>query len=317
MFRVLSLSALLLLTAQSGLAVAATPTGWAPLLEPFALATLLQQDPAIRILQVTGSFARGHIPGALASPYNDWRGPIENPGALHDLATFTALLQRLGIDAATPVVVVHAGSTPADMGAATRVYWTLKSLGVETLAVLNGGLQAWRDAGLPEATEEVTITPSQYVPDWHAQWRVTTEEVEALVRSGDASLFDARAPDYFTGAQFSFGRPGTIRGASNLFYESWFDGVRLKPLDALRSIYAEQGLPDSPVIVSFCNTGHWSSINWFITSELLGVSNSRLYAESMAEWSMAYRPMDNHPGRISIYTRMTLDWLQQMFSAES
>ncbi|MEX2132092.1 MAG: rhodanese-like domain-containing protein, partial [Pseudohongiellaceae bacterium] len=293
------------------------PQGWRPLLEPAELATLLQQAPEIRVLQVTGNFARGHLPGAVESSYASWRGPIENPGALPDLSTLTQLVQNLGIEVSTPVVVVHAGSTPADMGSATRVYWTLKSLGVMDVAVINGGLQAWRDQGLPLSTESAEVFPSDFMPRWNEQWRVTTAEVEALVESGEARLIDSRPPAFFQGLQSSFGRPGTIKGASNLTYESWFDGDRLRTVDELRAIYAAHGSIESPITVNFCNTGHWSSISWFVMSELLQVSNTRLYAESIAEWSQRYRPMDNQPGRLSIYGKLTRDWLQSLINRDS
>ena len=62
-------------------------------------------------------------------------------------------MQSLGIDAATPVVVVYEGSNSTDFGAAARVYWTLKAAGVKNLSILNGGVKAWRAANLPLTTE--------------------------------------------------------------------------------------------------------------------------------------------------------------------
>jgi thiosulfate/3-mercaptopyruvate sulfurtransferase len=50
-------------------------------------------------------------------------------------------------------------------------------------------------------------------------------------------------------------------------------------------------------MVSFCNTGHWAAINWFVLSEVLGQSGVQLYPGSMVEWSRAGLPMDHVPGR--------------------
>ena len=53
-------------------------------------------------------------------------------------------------------------------------------------------------------------------------------------------------------------------------------------------------------IVSFCNTGHWAAINWFVLSEVAGQSGARMYPGSMVEWSQApgaSAAMDNVPGR--------------------
>ncbi|MFM1896794.1 MAG: hypothetical protein RLZZ385_1868 [Pseudomonadota bacterium] len=294
----------------------AAPAGWMPLLEPRAAADILARSPEVRVIQVTGNYGRAHMPGALDSPYALWRGPQDNPGALPDLVSFTALLQGLGIDAVTPVLVVHEGANPADMGAATRVYWTLKSLGVRDLAVLNGGLDAWRAAGLPVSNEPVRVLPSTYVPAWRGDWRVSTADVEQLVAAGGARLIDARPPSFFRGFRATVGKPGTIRGAGNLTYESWFAGDRLKPVDELAALHLSYGVPAAPVTVSFCNTGHWASINWFVMSELLAVPNTRLYAESVAEWSQAERPMDNQPNRGRVYRELTSQWLKGLFDEE-
>lgn len=286
---------------------------WKPLLEPDELAQALEQDSDIRVLQVTGSFARGHVPGAVNSPYNNWRGPIENPGSLPSLEVLTGLVQSLGIEGSSPVVVMHAGTTPADMGAATRVYWSLKSLGVARVAVVNGGLQAWQAQGLPVSTEETAVVPSTWQPRWDNRWYASTADVEALVDSGKVRLMDARPQDFFAGLRSSFGRPGTIRGAANVNYETLFAGNRLLDTAQLGGLLGSSGPTSAAVHVAFCNTGHWSSINWFVMSEVLGVENVRLYAESMAEWSQSYRPMDNGPGRLAIYAKLTRDWLDSLF----
>ena len=141
LMRSLAGTAALVMAGSVGTAVAA-PEGWQPLLEPAALDAILEQDGDVRVVRLTGEYDAGHIPGAVSIPYGQFRGPGANPGQLPDLDQLTGLLQEAGIGAGTPVVLVHAGQSAPDMGAATRVYWTLKSLGVQDLAVLNGGFQA-------------------------------------------------------------------------------------------------------------------------------------------------------------------------------
>ena len=290
----------------------AAPAGWQPLLEPEELAAILDIAPDVRVIRVTGNHGRGHIPGSIESPYADWRGTGRNPGQLRNLDEYTALLQRLGITDSTPVAVVHQGSDPADLGAASRVYWTLKSLGVIDVALINGGFQAWRQADFPISTEDELVTASSYQPAWHDQWRVTTQQVEELVQSGDANLIDARPVSFYRGLRATLGKPGTIQGAGNIEYESWFDGDRLQSQESLSQILSDFGELNSPVTVSFCNTGHWASINWFVMSELLQVENTRLYAESVAEWSEVDRPMDNQVGRMRIYSDLTSRWFKDL-----
>lgn len=301
--------------AFSGAAGAAEPI-LSPLMEPTELAALLAGEGVepIRLVQVSGDPAVGMIPGAIPAPYAAWLGPAENPGALPDVAALRALVQGLGVDADTPVVVVHAGSDPTDMGTATRVYWTLKSLGVENLAVLNGGVTAWRAAGLPTTTEAAAVAPSDYAPDLSNAWRVTTEDVREIVASGDGPrLVDARPTGFFEGLAWTVARPGTIAGAESFAFETWFDGDRLRDRDALRELAAESGFADAPALVFFCTTGHWASINWFVLSEIALIPDVRLYAESMAEWTQAGGALDNAPGRLTYYYRVTQKWIEETF----
>lgn len=296
-------------------AFAEAPEGWSPLLEPAALSTLLDEyGDDIRVVQITGEYDEGHIPGSGWSPYATWRSDMPNPGALRDLPHWERALQELGIETDTPVVVVHAGRDATDMGAAARVYWTLKSLGVEDLALLNGGLAAWNAAGLPTDRAEAAFFPSDYTAQWSDEWRATTDEVVALSQNNEAQLLDARPADFFTGLTWSVAAPGTIHGAENIEYSSFFDGTRMVGADAVRAAAEAAGYTQGTVAVSFCNTGHWAAINWFALSELAGYDDLRLYAESMAEYSTDdARPLDHAPNRLQYAWRATTRFVSGLF----
>lgn len=310
----LRISAIALAAALPGAALAEAPEGWAPLLQPSELAEILDSaEQDVRIIRISGDYAAGHIPGAVQSAYGDWRGPSENPGALRDIEHFRDLVQSLGVSAQTPVVVVHQGANPTDMGTAARVYWTLKSLGVEDLALLNGGFAAWQAADLPVSTDTPEIARTDYAPEFDNTWRITTAEVEQAVEAGDARLIDARPEGFFEGLTWSIANPGTIPGAGNLTYDVWFEGNDMVGPEGAARIAAEYDQTDAPMTVSFCNTGHWAAINWFALSELAEVDNTRLYAESMAEWTAGDHELMNEPGRMTYYWRSTTRWLGDLF----
>lgn len=313
MTRVLRNSVAVLAIAGAPATALAAPEGWAPLLAPAELAGMLEQNAGIRVVHVSGDTANGVIPGAVITDYGDWRGPSDNPGALRDVAAFEAEAQRLGITADTPVAVVHAGTGPTDMGTAARVYWTLKSMGVTDLALVNGGFAAWRAADLPVAEAPADVDASDFDAQWSEEWRVTTAEVENLVENGEGNLVDARPSGFFEGLTWSIARPGTILGSDHMTYDVWFNGDTMVDADRAREIAAEQGQTEAPLTVSFCNTGHWASINWFALSELAGVDNTRLYAESMAEWTQQDRPLQNEPGRVTYYWESTKRWVGGLF----
>jgi thiosulfate/3-mercaptopyruvate sulfurtransferase len=310
-FRTLMLAAALALGA---LPVLAAPSGWKPLLEPEGLAAILEAAPEMRVIQVSGDPDEGRIPGSLFSAYADWRGPAENPGQLPETPALQTVVQSLGLTADTPVVVIHEGSGTTDMGSATRVYWTLKSLGVADVAVLNGGLAGWKAAGLPVGPGAASAAPSAFAPDLSDRWRITTAEIKSLIADGGAAqLIDARPSGFFEGLIWNVARPGTVRGAASLPFETWFDGNRMIAPEAAAAIARENDLGATPLTVSFCNTGHWASINWFVMSELAGIEDVRLYAESMAEWAHEGGALDNAPHRVTLYWQMTRDWLNTIF----
>ncbi|MDO9521271.1 MAG: rhodanese-like domain-containing protein [Pseudohongiella sp.] len=293
----------------------AQSTAWSVLLEAAELSELLASNSSVRVIHVTGNFAEGHIPGAADAPYARFRGPQTNAGQLPSMQNLTLLLQTLGIEANTPVVIVHQGSNASDMGAATRVYWTLKSLGVQQLALLNGGFAAWREQQLPVSTVPSFISASGYQPGWNSAWQISAPALEQVLESPAMNLIDSRPASFYTGQQSVAVRPGTIRGADNLSYDTWFDNNRLKPLHELDVLFASKLPAQRDSLVTFCNTGHWASINWFVISELAGVPNTRMYAESVVDWAQSNRPMDNQPGRLSHYWSLTQEWMRSLTSA--
>ncbi len=293
----------------------AAPQGWTPLLEPAQLSNILAASPEVTLLQVTGDYAAGHVPGALDAPYAAFRGPASNPGELPSLAALTGVVRRLGLTEQTPVVVIHSGVNAADFGAAARVYWTLKSLGIKDLALLNGGFAGWQDARLPVSTVAADAHPSDFTPQWNDAWRATTAQVEALVEDKSARLIDARPTEFFEGLQASSARPGTIRGAGNLSFTQFFEGNRVRAPDQVAQILSSHTPNVAPMTVTFCNTGHQAAVDWFILSELQGVPNTRLYAESMTAWTLEDRPMDHQPNRLRHYWHMTRTWVLGMLGA--
>ena len=93
-----------------------------------------------------------HIPGSVHSDYDKagWRVTRNNvPFMVPTAPELEKLIGDLGIDENSHVVVVPAGVNVLDFGSAARAYWTLKYVGVKNVSILDGGIAAWRQAGLP------------------------------------------------------------------------------------------------------------------------------------------------------------------------
>jgi thiosulfate/3-mercaptopyruvate sulfurtransferase len=290
------------------LAGAANSTALPPLLAPDELAARLD-DGRLRVLDIRTGEQPAYVPGAVAAPYAQWRGPADDPGRLPEQATLSALLQRLGIDASTPVVVVHEGDDATEFGAAARVYWTLKTAGIGQVSILNGGMTSWRAAGLPTEGAPTVPVPTHYQARIDGRWLATRVQVAEATGHSSWRLLDARPAPFFLGEKKhpAARAPGTLTGAKNVEHTVWFVAgtAELAAPQAIRATAQRLGIDADAPTVSFCNTGHWAATQWFVLSEVLGGSDVRLYPESMVDWSRAGQPMANVPSRLQQF-RMQL-----------
>lgn len=276
-----------------------------PLLSAQAVqASLAAPKTVVLDIRDPKSFAAGHISGALSAPYGSWRGPASNPGELPSIANLTKLVQRLGLTPDTHVIVTSSGKDETDFGAAARVYWTLKVLGLQQLSILNGGLKAWQAAGFALDNKTVNVQASSFVPTIDQNMIATRDEVVAKVQAGKAQLVDARPAAFFDGSTRHTAAkvPGTLKGAVNVEHSKWFEPNSTSVVSAseAKKLVASTSVKTDQDTVSFCNTGHWAATNWFVLSELVGQKNVKLYAGSMVDWTQAdgALPMDNVPNRL-------------------
>lgn len=283
--------------AAIGLSGAAMAADFGPLVTPLDLQA---QSPAPLILDIRGpAYDQGHITGAIAAPYDTFRGPAENPGALVPEDELERRLRALGVTLDRPVVVVHQGKDDSDFGAAARVYWTLKSSGVSQLAILNGGMGAWAAEGLPLETRANQPTPSDVDIAFSDRWLATTDDVSAIVNGQhQARLIDARPEGFYQGQQShpAAAKPGTLPGAESVSHAVWFDDpTRVMDGAGAADVARRLGIGQQDEVVAFCNTGHWAATEWFALSELAGVEDVKLYPDSMVGWSQTGGDMQNTP----------------------
>jgi len=289
-----------------------------PVIDSFTLTDLLDNNE-VKVLEIRGdekAYLKQHIPGSVHISYGEFRGPKDNPGKLPQLSKLAAALGSRGIDVSDSVVIVHDGVTTTDFGAAARVYWTLKSVGFESLSILNGGFRAYQKDGFEIASEQSIVSPVTPELAFNSAWYADTAEVEKQVSGkGSARLLDARLDDFYTGKAWhdAAARPGILPGADQFAFEAFFDKNTplLKHADEIQSIVASNKL-NQPGTVSYCNTGHWAATNWFVLSEVANVSDVKLYAESMVEWSALNKPMENVPTSVQFAILKTKKWFNAL-----
>lgn len=254
------------------------------LLAPEQLAPRLGQ-PDLCVVHVSSpdSYAAGHVPGALFLPPGALMlGQPPAPGRLPNSEQLQALYRHLGLTPETHVVA----SDDEGSGWAGRLLWTLEVLGHRRVSVLDGGIIAWRDAGLP-----VDTTPHQAAPGDHtpgpvdARLLVETDELLNRLDAPGLVVWDARSRDEYLGLRSASARHGHIPGARHLDWLDLMDrdhGLRLKPLDTLRQLLEERGILPASEIITHCQSHHRSGLSYLV-GRLLGL-NIRAYHGSWGEW---------------------------------
>jgi thiosulfate/3-mercaptopyruvate sulfurtransferase len=278
-----------------------------PLLPPLVSAPDLAaalDDPRIRVFDTTvvldrpagggpytpipqrEAYRKGHVPGAafadLVDDLADADAPY--PFALPTAERFAERAGALGIGEGTHVVV-YAQESPMW---ATRLWWLLRYFGFDAVSVLDGGLEAWRNAGLPLAAGEQTHPPATFVPDRpRPELLATRADVEAVVADGGTCLLNALQPRVFRGeGPSSYSRAGRIPGSVNVPAAALLDDQtgRFLPADALRAALAGGGVPDDQPLVAYCGGGISATVDLFALS-LVGRDDAKLYDGSLTEWT--------------------------------
>lgn len=269
-----------MLTGAPALAAGGAP--WAPLMTVDEAAEALK-TPGARIIDIRHpelGFARGRIDGSASIPFRLFRGRAGGAGAPPKMSDLSALIGDAGLTQDQPILIVHSGLDERSFAAASWVYWVLKSTGFERLSILDGGVRGWRSAGLPVTTEPQSFSPTTVELTFSDRWLATTDEVEDIA-NGDASgdLLDSRA-DAVEGERSILGSVG------HAFTQMMSPNRRtgLTPVEMLERLkYAEVDW-QAETVITFCNDGLQGAATWFMASEVVGITDVKLYAASLAGW---------------------------------
>jgi thiosulfate/3-mercaptopyruvate sulfurtransferase len=239
-------------------------------------------------------YAEGHIPGAyFLHVDDDLAGAKTGTNGRHPLPALDDFAARMNERGVTPRSQVVAYD---DMSGsfAVRLWWMLRWLGHDRVALLDGGIPLWVKEGRPLAKDVPAPRPGAFVPRPHLGATVDVHFIERFREDPSIKLVDARAAERFAGLQESI-HPvaGHIPGAVNRFWqENLTPDGRFKPADALRREYDAMlaGMPPAQS-VHMCGSGITACHNIF-AMELAGLPGARLYPGSWSEWcSDANRPM--------------------------
>jgi len=273
--------ALLAAALVAGLAAPAAAEG---LLVDTAWLAAHLEDADLRIVDMVGdaeAYQKAHVPGAVHLDVSDARVAVPAGGfRLPTAGEGARLLGSLGIGPGTRVVIYD------DSGGlhASRLFFTLDVFGHTKVALLDGGIQAWRRARLPLTTDIPRVAPTDYRPVVRGERVVSAEWVRDHLKDPALALVDARTSAEYTGKDRRAKRGGHIPGAVNV---EWRKNLRtdgtFKPLAELRAMYVGQGVTPDKTVVTYCQTHHRAAHTYFVL-RLLGYPKLAGYDRSWIEW---------------------------------
>jgi thiosulfate/3-mercaptopyruvate sulfurtransferase len=276
----------------------------APLIEPAALQRARSEGDVV-VVDVRHdlakpqagreAYAAGHIPGAfflhldhdLSGPKQGDDGVFRGRHPLPDRAAFARRLGALGVADDTLLVAYD----EADGMYASRLWWMSLWIGHARVAVLDGGLRAWREAGLPLATEVPQAVPR--VLPLHEPLVETADaaEIERALGSGRLRVIDARAAERYRGdVEPLDARAGHIPGALNRPFKMNVTAEgRFKPATDLAREWQPLAAGIAPRdLVHQCGSGV-SACHNILAMAVAGLPLPRLYPGSWSEWSSSPR----------------------------
>ena len=247
------------------------------------------------------AYQQGHIPGALYLDHEEQlSAPKTGSNGRHPLperADFMALMRSQGLTQQTQVVVYDSGNSMF----AAHLWWMLRWIGHEKVAVLDGGWQAWLAAGaqVEEGSNSARLTEAQAVqgvnmPGAAAMPVVDAQAVLENLSNPVFTVLDARAAERYLGHVEPMDPvaghiPNALNRPNGLNLQQ--DG-RFKPAEELKQDFEAllQGRQPEQ-IVHQCGSGITACHNLF-AMELAGLTGSALYPGSWSEWcSDPGRPM--------------------------
>lgn len=245
------------------------------------------------------AYQSGHIAGARLVRLDMFAHKDANPDALTlELPTadeLRASLEQLGISDVSKVVVYFKDSP---VQSATRVIFTFHAAGLgDRVRLLDGGFNAWEQARYPASQVAPNVAPGKLSPLRIQNPPVVDAAfVQSHLNSGGYKVVDARAPEFYSGAQVggSATQPhlkGHIAGAVSLPYSSITGGdQKLKSAADIAAAFKAAGFKPGDKAIVYCHIGQQASAVAF-AARSVGI-DALLYDGSFQDWSRRNLPVE-------------------------
>ncbi|MEB3279818.1 MAG: sulfurtransferase [Lyngbya sp.] len=223
-----------------------------------------------------------HIPGAYYLDLNrDLSSPVAKHGGRHPLPDVTKLAQtfsKIGINFNTFVVAYD----DSRFAFAARLWWLLRYMGHEKIALLDGGFSNWKTEGYPVNNSQPEPKLGEFIPKINPELLVDIETVKAQKDRPEVALIDSREPDRYLGKTEPIDPiAGHIPGAVNYPWKEVSDEAGYVKIEEQPQRWTE--IKDAEEIMVYCGSGVTACVNlWSL--EMAGIHRGKLYAGSWSDW---------------------------------
>jgi thiosulfate/3-mercaptopyruvate sulfurtransferase len=266
-----------------------------PVVMPSWLASRLQ-DPDLVVLDATlppvganspidtrARYVARHIPGAVffdIDELSDNTTPL--PHMLPSAEAFANSMGELGVGNDATILVYE----QEDVFSAPRAWWMLRTFGARTVYLLDGGLRAWIEAGLPTETGQVRRAPARFdarlncdaVMDFGGIQQLIADKGQ-LLDARSAARFAGSAPEPRTGIS-----SGHMPGSVSLPFTELAENGHIKAAELLRELFISRGINIERPVTTTCGSGVTAAV-LALGLEIAGAKKVQLYDGSWAEYA--------------------------------
>jgi thiosulfate/3-mercaptopyruvate sulfurtransferase len=266
-----------------------------PLVPPSWLAGRLS-DPRTVILDATlppvgvtppvdthARYLSNHIPGAIffdIEALSDTSTPL--PHMMPTAEAFSRDMSAIGIDESMTICIYE----QEGVFSAPRAWWMLRTFGASEVYILDGGLRAWIEAGLPVSSGPVHRKPANFRATLDREAVKDFSQIQQLI-GGRGQILDARSAARFTGAAPE-PRPGIssghMPGATSVPFTELVKDGRLKSAEQLHEVFAFRSVDLKKPITTTCGSGVTAAVI-ALGLEIAGADRVTLYDGSWAEYA--------------------------------
>jgi thiosulfate/3-mercaptopyruvate sulfurtransferase len=254
---------------------------------------LVPAGAGVRPESCMSAWAQAHIPG---SGYADLLGHLSDrssplPVMMPPAAQFAAAMSAYGVGPESSVVLYDNGPHTW----ATRVWWMLRAMGFDNVAVLDGGMKKWLSEGRPTSSLPCHYPPAHFEARPRPNTFVGKHDVLAAIGDKGVRLINALSADEHRGTVSRTARPGRIPGSGNVPAGSLLEPTSgtFRPLPQLREQFSAQEALDGRKVITYCGGGIAATSAAF-TLVRLGATEVAVYDGSLSEWSQdASLPMES------------------------